>query len=151
MSVARWLYRGGRPNWVARVLDRGSAAVCAFGVAPDYMVTLEVPGRLSGKLIRLPLVMVVRDGKRYLVSMLGEDVNWVLNIKAANGRATLHHGRSEDVRLEEEAPEHRAPVLRDYLGRAPRAGAHMPVQKDAPLADFERVSDRYPVFRVISV
>ena len=151
MSLARWLYRDGRPNWVARVLDRGGAAVCAFGVAPDYMVTLEVPGRLSGKLIRLPLVMVVRDGKRYLVSMLGEDVNWVLNVKAANGRATLHHGRSEDVRLEEVAPEHRAPVLRDYLGRAPRAGAHMPVQKDAPLADFERVSGRYPVFRVVSV
>jgi deazaflavin-dependent oxidoreductase (nitroreductase family) len=150
MSLARWFYRGGRPNRVARVLDRGSAMVCALGVAPDYMVTLEVAGRRTGRIVRLPLVMVVVDGERYLVSMLGEDVNWVRNVKAADGRVTLRHGRSEDVRLEEVAPEHRAPVLKDYLRRAPRAGAHMPGGKDAPLADFERVSPRFPVFRVVS-
>jgi deazaflavin-dependent oxidoreductase (nitroreductase family) len=150
MSLARWFYRGGRPNRVARVLDRGSAMVCALGVAPDYMVTLEVPGRRTGRIVRLPLVMVVVDGERYLVSMLGEDVNWVRNVKAADGRVTLRHGRSEDVRLEEVAPEHRAPVLKDYLRRAPRAGAHMPVGKDAPLAEFERASPRFPVFRVVS-
>jgi len=124
--------------------------VCALGVAPDYMVTLEVAGRRTGRIVRLPLVMVVVDGERYLVSMLGEDVNWVRNVKAADGRVTLRHGRSEDVRLEEVAPEHRAPVLKDYLRRAPRAGAHMPVGKDAPLAEFERVSPRFPAFRVVS-
>jgi deazaflavin-dependent oxidoreductase (nitroreductase family) len=150
MSLARWFYRGGRPNRVARVLDRGSALVCALGVAPDYMVTLEVPGRRTGRIVRLPLVMVVVDGERYLVSMLGEDVNWVRNVKAADGRVTLRHGRSEDVRLEEVAPEHRAPILKDYLKRAPRAGAHVPVEKNAPLAEFERVSARFPVFRVVS-
>jgi deazaflavin-dependent oxidoreductase (nitroreductase family) len=150
MSLARWFYRGGRPNRVARLLDRGSAMVCALGVAPDYMVTLEVPGRRTGRIVRLPLVMVVVDGERYLVSMLGEDVNWVRNVKAADGRVTLRYGRSEDVRLEEVAPEHRAPILKDYLKRAPRAGAHVPVEKNAPLAEFERVSARFPVFRVVS-
>ena len=150
MSLARWFYRGGRPNRVARVLDRGGAVVYALGVAPNFMVTLEVPGRRTGRIFRLPLVMVVVDGERYLVSMLGEDVNWVRNVKAADGRVTLRHGRSEDVRLEEVASEHRAPVLKDYLRRAPRAGAHMPVAKDAPLAEFERVSPRFPVFRVVS-
>jgi deazaflavin-dependent oxidoreductase (nitroreductase family) len=135
---------------VARLLDRGSAMVCALGVAPDYMVTLEVAGRRTGRIVRLPLVMVVVDGERYLVSMLGEDVNWVRNVKAADGRVTLRHGRSEDVRLEEVAPEHRAPILKDYLKRAPRAGAHVPVEKNAPLAEFERVSARFPVFRVVS-
>ena len=149
MSLARWFYRGGRPNRVARILDRGSAVVCALGVAPDYMVTLEVPGRRTGRIVRLPLVMVVVDGKRYLVSMLGEDVNWVCNVRAADGRVTLRHGRGEDVKLEEVAPEDRAPILKDYLDRAPRAGAHMPVEKDAPLAEFERVSSRFPVFRVV--
>ena len=150
MSLARWFYRGGRPNRVARILDRGSAMVCALGVAPDYMVRLEVVGRRTGRMVHLPLVMVVVDGERYLVSMLGEDVNWVRNVKAAGGRVTLRHGRSEDVRLEEVAPAHRAPVLKDYLRRAPRAGVHMPVEKDAPLAEFERVSPRFPVFRVVS-
>ena len=150
MSLARWFYRGGRPNRVARLLDRGSAMVCALGVAPDYMVTLQVPGRRTGRIVHLPLVMVVVDGERYLVSMLGEDVNWVRNVKAADGRVTLRHGRSEEVMLKEVAPEHRAPILKDYLRRAPRAGAHMPVEKDAPLVEFERVSPRFPVFRVVS-
>ena len=150
VSLARWFYRGGRPNRVARIIDRGGAVVYALGVAPDYMVTLEVPGRKTGRIFRLPLVMVVVDGERYLVSMLGEDVNWVRNVKAAGGRVTLRHGRSEDVRLEEVAPKYRAPVLKDYLNRAPNARAHLPVHKDAPLAAFERVSPRFPVFMVVS-
>jgi len=124
--------------------------VYALGVAPNYMVTLEVPGRRTGRIFRLPLVMVVFDGERYLVSMLGEDVNWVRNVKAAGGKVTLLHGRREEVRLEEVAPEYRAPVLKDYLKRAPGARAHLPVHKDAPLAEFERVSPRFPVFRVVS-
>jgi F420H(2)-dependent quinone reductase len=150
MSLAGWFYRGGRPNRVARLLDRGGAMAYALGVAPNYMVTLEVPGRRTGRIFRLPLVMVVFDGERYLVSMLGEDVNWVRNVKAAGGKVTLLHGRREEVRLEEVAPEYRAPVLKDYLKRAPGARAHLPVHKDAPLAEFERVSPRFPVFRVVS-
>jgi deazaflavin-dependent oxidoreductase (nitroreductase family) len=123
--------------------------VCALGVAPDYMVTLEVPGRRTGRIVHLPLVMVVVDSERYLVSMLGEDVNWVRNVKAADGRVTLRHGRSEEVRLKEVAPGDRAPVLKDYLKRAPGARAHLPVHKDAPLAEFERVAHRFPVFRIV--
>jgi deazaflavin-dependent oxidoreductase (nitroreductase family) len=150
VSLARWFYRGGRPNRLARFIDRGGAVVYGLGVAPDYMVTLEVPGRKTGRIFRLPLVMVVVDGERYLVSMLGEDVNWVRNVKAAGGRVTIRHGRSEDVKLEEVVTEYRALVLKEYLDRAPNARAHLPVHKDAPLADFERVSSRFPVFRVVS-
>jgi deazaflavin-dependent oxidoreductase (nitroreductase family) len=135
---------------LARFIDRGGAVVYVLGVAPDYKVSLEVPGRKSGRIFRLPLVMVVVDGERYLVSMLGEDVNWVRNVKAAGGRVTIRHGRSEDVKLEEVVTEYRALVLKEYLDRAPNARAHLPVHKDAPLADFERVSSRFPVFRVVS-
>jgi hypothetical protein len=149
MSLQRWFYRGGRPNRVARLLNRWGAAVYGRGVAPDYLVTLEVPGRRFGRIVSLPLVMVV-GGERYLVSMLGEDVNWVRNVKAAGGKVTLRHGHREEVRLEEVAPERRAPVLKAYLKRAPGARAHLPVNKDAPLAEFERVSPRFPVFRVVA-
>src|SRR5215212_1409461 len=75
------------------------AAVYALGVAPNYLVTLEVLGRRSGRIISFPLVMVVVAGERYLVSMLGEEVNWVRNVRAAGGNVTLHHGRREEVRL----------------------------------------------------
>jgi hypothetical protein len=150
MSLQRWFYRGGRPNRVAHLLNRWGAAVHALGVAPNYLVTLEVPGRRSGRIVSFPLVMVVVGGERYLVSMLGEEVNWVRNVKAAGGNVTLRHGRREEVRLEEVAPDRRAPVLKAYLKRAPGARPHLPVDKDAPVAEFERVSPRFPVFRVVS-
>ena len=148
MSLQRWFYAGGRPNWVARILDRGTAALSARGVGPDYLVTLEVPGRRSGRIVRLPLVVAVVDGERYLVSMLGEDTNWVRNVRAAGGEVVLWHGRREEVRLEEVAPDRRAPVLKAYLKRAPNARAHVPIDEDAPLAEFERVANRFPAFRV---
>jgi hypothetical protein len=149
MSMKRWFYRDGHPNRVARMLDRGTAALYALGVAPNYLVTLEVRGRRSGRSIALPLVMVVVAGERYLVSMLGQDANWVRNVRAAGGDATLRHGRREEVHLEELMFDRRAPVLKTYLKRAPNARAHLPVSKDAPLAEFERVAPRFPVFRVV--
>ena len=149
MSLQRWFYRGGRPNLVARFLNRIGSAVYALGLAPDYLVTLEVPGRRSGRIVSLPLVMVVVEGERYLVSMLGEESNWVRNVKAAGSNVTLRHGRREEVRLQEVAPDRRAPVLKAYLKRAPGARAHLPIDKNAPLAEFERVSPRFPVFRVV--
>jgi hypothetical protein len=150
MSLQRWFYAGGRPNRVARILDRCTAALSARGVAPDYLVTLEVPGRRSGRIVRLPLVVAVVDGERYLVSMLGEETNWVRNVKAAGGDVALVHGRREEVHLEEVfAPDRRAPVLKAYLKRATNASAHLPIDKDAPLTEFERVSPRFPVFRVV--
>lgn len=149
MSLAKWFYRGGHPNRVARIVDRFTAAVNALGVAPDYLVTLDVPGRRSGRIVSLPLVIVVVAGERYVVSMLGEDVNWVKNVRASGGNVTLRHGRREEVRLEEVAPDRRAPVLKAYLKRAPNARAHLPVDKNAPPAEFERLSPRFPVFRVV--
>ncbi len=148
MELRKWLYRGGHPNRVARLADRFTAALSARGVGPDYLVTLEVPGRRSGRTVSLPIVVADVRGERYLVSMLGEGVNWVRNVRAAGGDATLRHGCREEVRLEEVAPDRRAPVLKSYLGRAPNARVHIPVDKDAPLTDFERVSGRFSVFRI---
>lgn len=149
MSLKRWYYRDGRPNRLARALDRCTGALYARGIGPDYLVTLEVPGRSSGRIVGLPLVAALFEGERYLVSMLGEEANWVHNVRAAGGHAALRHGRREQVRLEEVAPERRAPVLKAYLARAPGARAHVPVHKDAPLAEFERVAPRFPIFRIL--
>jgi hypothetical protein len=150
MGLKRWFYRDGSPNRMARVLDRATAELYALGVAPDYLVTLEVPGRRSGRTVALPLVMTVVGGERFLVSMLGEGANWARNVRAAGGAAALRHGRREEVRLEELAIDHRAPVLKAYLKRAPNARAHLPISEDAPLAEFGRVASQFPVFRVVS-
>ena len=151
MKLKRWLYRGGRPNWLATLLNRCWAVVHALGVAPNYLVTLETRGRRSGRRITLPLVMVVIAGERYLVSMLGAEADWVQNVRGAGGNATLVHGRRERVRLEEVAAEQRAPVLKAYLKRAPGARPHLPVDKDATLAEFAQLAAHFPVFRVVSL
>ena len=147
----QWLYRGGRPGRVASILNRLSAKLHATGIAPDYLVTLEVTGRNSRHTISVPLVMVVISGDRYLVSMLGEHANWVQNVRAANGLVTIHHGRRERVRLEEVDAALRAPVLKAFLQRAPGARPHLPIGKDAPLGEFEKIASRFPVFRVLSI
>jgi hypothetical protein len=144
----RWLYRGNRPHLLARALNRAWAVLHARGIAPGYLVTLEVPGRRTGRPISFPLVMAAIDGERYLVSMLGADAAWVANVKAAGGNALLRHGREERVRLEEIAVAERAPVLKEYLQRAPGARPHVPVDKDAPIAAFEAIAAEFPVFRV---
>ncbi|QBI53583.1 nitroreductase/quinone reductase family protein [Streptomonospora litoralis] len=148
MSLKSWYYRGGRPNRVARALDRWTSALYGLGIAPDYLVAVETTGRRTGRTITLPLVMALVGEERYLVAMLGEGANWVANVRAADGRVTLRHGRREHVLLEEVPPESRGAVLKAYLRRAPNARGHIPVGEDAPAAEFERVAHRFPVFRV---
>jgi hypothetical protein len=110
---------------------------------------LEVTGRKSGKIISFPLAMTVLNGERYLVAMLGEESNWVDNVRAASGKAMLVHGIREQVLLEEVDIRQRAPVLKAYLQIAPGARPHIPVNKDAPLAEFEEIVSRYPIFRIV--
>jgi deazaflavin-dependent oxidoreductase (nitroreductase family) len=146
----RWLYRGGRPNAVARWLDRATVAGVGAGLSPRRLVVLEVTGRRTGRRLSLPVVVADLDGSRYLVAMLGERSAWPHNVRAAGGHAVIRHGRRTGVRLEEVPVEARAPVLKRYLELAPGARAHVSVDRHAPLAEFERVAARYPVFRIAS-
>jgi len=144
------LYRGQRPNWIARILNRAWAAVASSGVASNYLATLEVTGRKSGRIISFPVVPVVVDGQQYLVSMLGDDAQWVRNVRASGGKAALRSGGRKEIQLEEISPDRRAPILKAYLQRADGARPHVPVNKDAPIAEFEQIASAFPVFRVTS-
>ena len=144
----RWLYRGGHPNRFAKLQNRTSAWAFAAGLVPKRCAALEIAGRRSGRTISFPVAITDLGGERYLVSMLGTDVNWVQNLKSANGRAVLRHGRSEKVHLEEVQPAERPPILRRYLQIAPGARPHIPVDRKAPLDDFARIAVDYPVFRI---
>jgi hypothetical protein len=107
-----------------------------------------VKGRRTGTTVALPVVVADYQGGRYLVSMLGERTNWVRNVRAADGRAIIRHGRAETVRLVEVAPADRAPILRRYLECAPGARAHIPVDQRAPRKTLEAVAGNYPVFQL---
>jgi hypothetical protein len=151
MSLHRWMYREGRPNMVAKILNRIWAIIHSSGIFPNWLVTLEVIGRKSGKMTSFPLALTVINGERYLVSMLGKDTNWVKNIKAANGKARLLHGISEQVILEEVNGSQAAPILKAYLQLAPGARPHLPVDKDAPISEFEKITAEYPVFKLKTI
>jgi hypothetical protein len=56
------------------------------------------------------------------------------------------HGRG--VGLEEIAAADRPALLERYLEPAPGARPHVPVDRRAPLADFERIAADYPVLHV---
>lgn len=145
----RRMYPGGRADRTATRFARVWSRVFALGLQPRRWVTLEVPGRVTGRPTRFPLGMADLDGQWYLVSMLGEDCNWVRNVRAAGGHATLVRRRRRDVVLDEVPVEARVPVLRRYLQTVPGGRPHIPVAPDAPQAELAAVAARYPAFRVV--
>lgn len=142
------MYAGGRANVVARRYARFWVAVLGRGLLPTRGVVLEVPGRESGELRRFPLVEARIDHERYLVSTLGEDCNWVRNVRTAGGLAELRHGRVESMQLVEVQVGERARVIKRYVEQAPGARPHIPVDRGADVSTFETVATRCPVFRI---
>jgi len=148
-ALKRWMYRGGRPGSLARVMNRMSEMQFSAGLfSPKRAMTLEVPGRRTGRVVSFPVVVADYHGERYLVSMLGNDANWVRNVRAAGGRAVLRRRDRQQVRLEVVDRHGRAPILRRYLALAPGARPHLPVDRHASLEEFERIAAEFPVFRV---
>jgi hypothetical protein len=90
------------------------------------------------------------EGDRYLVSMLGERTEWVRNARAANGEAVLRRGKRRPVLLEEVSIPQRAPIIRAWYQRTVQSTQpHIGLDRDAPLAEFERIAERHPVFRIV--
>jgi len=145
------LYPGRRPNVLSRKLNSAGAWASSIGIAPSLMVTLETKGRRTGRILRVPLVVAELQGDRYLVSMLGENADWVRNVRASNGEAVMRHGIVERVRLQEVGVSERPPILRAYLKRAPGARPHFDIAFNAALEEFTRIAPRVPVFRVVLV
>jgi deazaflavin-dependent oxidoreductase (nitroreductase family) len=141
------MYAGGTANATARAYVRLYNRAVPWGVTPRRWVILEVAGRTSGRLIRLPLGLADVGGRWYLVSMLG-DCNWTKNLRAADGHADiLRRGRHPVTATEVPAAE-RAPVIKRYLEKVPGARPHIAVDRRAPLAAFEAVAGQTPVFRL---
>lgn len=141
-------YRDWRPTRLGRIVNRAWGWWSSTGLPPSFQQTIEVRGRMSGKPRSNPIVIVSIDGKRYLVSMLGPQSDWVKNVIAANGEAILRHGRREKVRLVSVPAGERAPVLQEYVRIATSGRSHFPVARGAPPSEFEAIAERYPVFRI---
>jgi deazaflavin-dependent oxidoreductase (nitroreductase family) len=148
-DMLRSMYPGGRADVRARRLSMLWATVFGLGLGPRRWVSLEVKGRKSRRIVRFPLGMADLAGHWYLVSMLGEHCNWVLNVRAAGGRAVIRHRRAIDCHLVEVPPAERPEILRRYLQKVPGSRPHIPISRRASITDFAAIAPRYPVFRVV--
>jgi hypothetical protein len=144
------MYVGGRGNVTARRFARFWNMVLHLGLLPRRWVTLEVRGRRTGRVTRFPIGMADVGGQWYVVSMLGE-CNWVWNVRAAGGHASLRRRRARPVRLVEIPVEERAPVIKAYLKKVPGGRPHIPVDQHEPVEAFETIASSYPVFLVVQL
>ena len=147
-AVMRLLYRNWQPTRLGKWVNRFSGWWSGLGLPPRIQAALEVRGRTSGRRRSNPVVIATVDGKRYLVSMLGKDSDWVKNVEAAHGEAVIRQGRRRRVHLVAVPAEQRAPILREYVRVAISGRRHFPVRVGAPLTDFEAIASRYPVYRI---
>ena len=112
------------------------------------LAALHVRDRITGKVGGVVLVAAEYDGHTYLVSMLGEDSQWVQNLRAAHGKAQLKRGGWKNVTLHEIPAEERAPIIKAWSQVATSGRKHLPVNQDAPVESFARIAPDYPVFRI---
>jgi len=125
------------------------AGVFSQGLAPRRWVTLEVRGRRSGRTVRFPLGMADWQGHWYLVSMLGEQCNWVCNVRAADGKLALLVGRRRTHYSAAEVPDAaKVPILRAYLRRwKAEVGVFFDgVGPDSPDDAVVAIAHKHPVF-----
>ena len=143
-----------RPRGRIAFVNRVVARLAALGLTPKNTISLEVPGRRTGRVRRTSLVVAELGGCRYLVSLAGES-EWVRNVRANGSRASLRRLRSNPVYLAEIPVEERPAVLKAYLSK--RAYSKSPefeareffgVSADATPAQLAESASRYPVFRI---
>ena len=144
----RLFYRNWHPTRLGKLVTRALAWMSGKGLTPPALLTMQVRGRRSGRLHNTVLVVTKHEGQRYLVSMLGEGSDWVLNVRATGGEVFVKRGQSSPVQLTEISPRERASILKAYCQVATSGREHFPVPHDAPLSDFDAIAERYPVFRI---
>lgn len=141
-----------------RVMNRVWYRIVAAGLVPKRWpgtpvlgsTTIEVPGRRSGAMRRVPVTWVEVDGERFLVAMMGEESDWVHNARAKAGHVTLKRGRRRDAVLEELPVEERPPIIQAWYKRtgASTPRGYIGLDPKAPIEEFEKIAPRWPVFRI---
>ena len=94
-------------NILTMTLLRAGFKLVGPGNYPMYLLTVR--GRKSGQPRTVPIVIIARNGKRYLASPFGA-VAWVRNLQAA-GEATLARGRRVETVNARELPKGEAALL----------------------------------------
>ncbi|MEV4127633.1 nitroreductase family deazaflavin-dependent oxidoreductase [Nocardia sp. NPDC049707] len=108
-----------RAGWGVKASNAWMRIVIRAGLPMWTFRVLTVPGRRTGRAIETPLAVFEQGDRRYLVAAYGT-VNWVRNLRAAHGKATLRHGNHVETVTAVELPaDHAARVLRASLVSGP--------------------------------
>jgi deazaflavin-dependent oxidoreductase (nitroreductase family) len=138
-----------RAGFGLRLGNRFVAFMNRLGLGIGIISMLTIHGRKSGEPRTTPVVVIERDGKRYLVAAYGI-VDWALNLRTA-GAAILTRGRhAEAITVHELSPQEAAPILKDGLGPGTfYLRPYFNSTPSSPLAVFEKEAERHSVFEVI--
>jgi deazaflavin-dependent oxidoreductase (nitroreductase family) len=137
-----------KPSGIIQLMNRFMSILASAGIGPKKMATLEVRGRKTGEPRSVAVNILERDGERYLVAPRGE-TEWVRNVRAAGGEATIRRGKNERVKLEEIPAQERAPIIQAYVrDNAWATKREFGIEPDSPIEEFERISGDHPVFRI---
>lgn len=147
--LLRLFYRDWRPTRIGRWVNRLASSWITLGLSSREAV-LEVRGRASSRRRSTPVVIATVEGERYLVSILGPGSEWVKNVEAGHGDAVLRQGLRRPVHLVGVPATERAPILSEYVRVATSGRRHIPVAVGAPLTEFAKIAERYPVYRIAS-
>jgi deazaflavin-dependent oxidoreductase (nitroreductase family) len=153
-----------RVNTFVRINNSIISSLLHLGISMGSFALLTVRGRKSGKQIETPIAIFVQGEKRYLIASFGI-VNWVRNLRAAGGEATITRSRrSEKIHAVELLPEAAAPIFREAVCSGPpgipavlvrvyRSLFVLPylnVKVNSSLEEYEREVLTHPVFLIQS-
>ena len=144
----RFFYRDWHPTRLGRFWSKLFAWVSGLGLTPQILLALQVTDRNTGHLHETILAVAKHNNQRYLVSMLGDNSEWVQNVRAAGGKAFIKRGGSHPIVLTEIPSNKRAPILKAWCQIATSGRQHLPVSYQASISDFEAIAEHYPVFRI---
>jgi deazaflavin-dependent oxidoreductase (nitroreductase family) len=150
-------------NTFVRINNLITSSLLHLGISMGSFALLTVRGRKSGQPIETPIAIFVQAGKSYLITPYGI-VNWVRNLRAAGGEATITRSRrTEKIHAIELPPEEAASIFREALRSGPpgiptllirvyRSLFVLPylnVTVDSSLEEFEREVLTHPVFLLV--
>jgi deazaflavin-dependent oxidoreductase (nitroreductase family) len=149
-----------RVNAFVRINNAMTSSLLRLGVNVWSFALLTVRGRKSGKPVETPIALFAQEGKHYLITPYGE-VNWVRNLRAAGGEATItHNRRTEKIHAIELPPEAAAPIFRESVRSGPPGIPaaifrvyrylfvlpYLNVTANSSIEEFEREVLTHPVF-----
>ncbi len=136
---------------LSRAANRMLTRMVSRGRGPGFIRLLTVRGRRTGRDHTTPVVPLVTEQGRWVVSPYGE-VGWVRNARAA-GQVQLSRGETvELLRAVEVDPLDAVPILRAYRAKKPVGwivGSHLGFGPRSTDAEIAAQASRYPVFELL--